>query len=145
MPTTVLTGNICDNTCLGFSPGDDTPDYLGLFGPPFGNLMSRPFELDTSATGYTLTINGHSLSFGFGDPHFSISFTDPLLASFAPGSFLFTATGTNPFGIAVAETEFGCPFPEPFTPGVPEPTTWALMLLGFGLLAGLRRFRTSNP
>ena len=140
MTTTILTGTICDNTCLGYSPGDDTPDYFALFGPAFGDLMGRPFELDISANSFALTINGHTLSFGPGDPHFAISFTDPLLASFAPGAFMFTATGTNAYGFAVAETEFGCP-----VPGVPEPATWALMLLGFGLLAGMRRLRRLVP
>ena len=138
--TVILTGTICDNTCLGYSPGDDTPDYFGLFGPVFGDLMGAPFTLVENGTNFSLTINNHTVSFGAGDPHFAIGFTDPLLASFSPGAFMFTATGQNQFGFAVAETEFGCP-----VPGVPEPTTWALMLLGFGLLAGitkLKRMRT---
>jgi hypothetical protein len=42
--------------------------------------------------------------------------------------------------IAAIETEFGCP-----VPGVPEPATWAMMLLGFGLLAGITRLRRLVP
>jgi hypothetical protein len=109
---------------------------LGLFGPAFGNLIGQPFELDISATGYSLTINHHTVSWLNGDPHFAISFADPLLSSFVPGAFQFTATFLNQYGIAVAETEYGCP-----VPGVPEPATWALMLLGFGLVAGISRMR----
>jgi hypothetical protein len=124
--TVVLTGTICDTTCLGYADGDNKPDYLALFGPAFGDLMGRPFTLDIGAITDTLTIGGHSFSFAVTDPHYSISFTNPLLSSFAPGAFVFTAIGTNPFGIAVAETEFGCP--------VPEPATWALLLLGFFMI-----------
>lgn len=135
--STILIGDICTNTCFGFGAGDDTPDYLGLFGQPFGNLMGLPFTLEIGgATDYALTINHHTVAFNVGDPHFSISFADPLLTSFTPGSFQFTATGFNPYGIAAIETEFGCP-----VPGVPEPTTWALMIIGFVLLAGLRTAR----
>ena len=124
---TIITGTICDNTCLNYAPGDDTPDYLGLFGPVFGDLIGRPFSLDITATGYSLTINGHTLTFGLNDPHYSISFNSPLLSSFAPGAALFQATGANPYGFAVAEAEFLCDPP----PAVPEPATWAMMLLGF--------------
>jgi hypothetical protein len=105
---TITTGTICDNACFWWRPGDNTPDYLGLFGPVFGDLTGQPFTLDISATGYSLTINSHTLTFGLNDPHYSISFTDPLLTSFAPGAVLFQATGANPFGIAVAEAEFLC-------------------------------------
>jgi hypothetical protein len=128
---TITTGTICDNACFWWRPGDNTPDYLGLFGPVFGDLTGQPFTLDISATGYSLTINSHTLTFGLNDPHYSISFTDPLLTSFAPGAVLFQATGANPFGIAVAEAEFLCDPP----PAVPEPSTWAMMLIGFAGLA----------
>lgn len=131
---TILLGQVCDNTCFGYQPGDNTPDFLGLFGPVFGELVG-PFSLDIGAANYSLTVNGHTLSFPFADPHLSISFTDPLLASFSPGSFLFTATGANPFGL-VTETEFFCP-----VPGVPEPATWAMFVIGFAILATVRKRR----
>lgn len=118
-----ISGIVCDNTCIGFSPGDDTPDYLALFGPTFGQLGSQPFSLNLGTLTDLLTIGGHTFTWAVSDPHVSISFTSPLLASFTPGAAMFTAIGANPFGIAVAETEFLC--------AVPEPATWALMLLGF--------------
>lgn len=52
---TITTGTICDNACFWWRPGDNTPDYLGLFGPVFGDLTGQPFTLDISATGYSLT------------------------------------------------------------------------------------------
>lgn len=141
MATTVLLGDTCSNVCFGYVPGDITPDYLALFGPAFGDLIGKPFELDINGSSFSLTINNHTVAFTAPDPHFAISFTDPLLSSFSPGAFMFTATGFNPYGIASIETIFGCPEINPLTPGVPEPTTWALLLLGFALLAGLRRLR----
>lgn len=131
---TIILGDVCSNVCLGYMLGDNTPDYLALFGPAFGELTGH-FELDIGASGYALTINGHTLSFPFNDPHLSISFDSPLLASFSSGAFLFTATGFNPFGIAIAEAEFLCLVP----PGVPEPSTWAMLLFGFVVL--WRRWR----
>ena len=136
---TITTGTICDNACFWWRPGDNTPDYLGLFGPVFGDLTGQLLTLDISATGYSLTINSHTLTFGLNDPHYSISFTDPLLTSFAPGAVLFQATGANPFGIVVAEAEFLCDPP----PAVPEPATWALMLIAFADLGFA--FRHSTP
>jgi PEP-CTERM motif len=133
---TIILGDVCSNTCLGYQPGDNTPDYLALFGPTFGELTGH-FELDIGAAGYALTINGHTLTFGFADPHYSISFTNPLLSSFAPGAFVFTATGTNAFGIAVAETEFLCP-------SVPEPATALLLVIGFaGIFAAFNKRRAT--
>jgi hypothetical protein len=39
----------------------------------------------------------------------------------------------------------GCPTPTPFNGGVPEPSTWAMMLLGFGGIGmALRRRRKAN-
>jgi hypothetical protein len=138
--TVIFDGIVCNETCFGYGPGDDTPDYLGLFGPVFGNLMGKPVELIVSDAGYSLTINNHTLTFGLSDPHFKISFTDPMLSSFGPGAALFTATGLNPYGFAVAEAEYLCL--DPPVPGVPEPATWAMFMIGFvGIGFAFRRKR----
>jgi len=129
--TVVLDGIVCNNTCVGFADGDNTLDFLNLWG---GGQISGPFELVIS-NHYDLTVNSHTLSFGFNDPHFSISFNDPLLVSFSPGAFMFQATGLpNIYGFALPETEFFCP-----TPGVPEPATWALMLFGLAVMLLVKR------
>jgi hypothetical protein len=128
---TIITGEVCSNTCFGFGVQDNVPDYLGLFGPAFAELVG-PFTLDIGASNYSLTINGNTIVFGLNDPTRQIVFNSPLLASFAPGAFEFIATGNNPFGVATAESEFLCP-----TPAVPEPATWVLLLVG---LAGSKGF-----
>lgn len=141
MSTIILNGEVCTNTCLGYSPGDDTPDYLALFGPAFGDLMGKPVQLViTDSTHYSLTIGGHTLAFDAGNPHYSVSFDNPLLASYPAGSALFTATGINPYGFAVAEAEYLCLNPP--VPGVPEPATWMLLLLGFAAMALTKWART---
>jgi hypothetical protein len=125
----VGSGIVCDNTCLNYVPGDRVPDYLHLFGPAFGDLGGKTVDLLGSNGIWTLTIGGQSLSFSQNDPNYQISFTDPLLASFNPGAAMFTAIGVNPYGFAVSEFEPLC-----ITAGVPEPSTWALMILGTAFL-----------
>jgi hypothetical protein len=133
--TIILTGIICDNTCLTVGyVGDNTPDYLGLFGPIFNDLMGQPFTLVETGTGYSLTITGHTLNFGLNDPHYQISFNDPTLVSFTPGAVMFTATGSNIFGFAAPETEYLCPIPS----AVPEAPIWAMLVAGAMVLGCLR-------
>ncbi len=132
--STIVLGNVCDNTCLGYTPGDNTPDFLGLFGQPFAQL-SGTFTLNLGTLTDSLTINNHTFTWAVTNPHFSIVTSSPLLASFAPGAFEFVATGTSAYGIGVAETEFLCPIP-----GVPEPATCLIMLVGFaGIFAAFKK------
>jgi hypothetical protein len=60
-----------------------------------------------------------------------------LAATACGGSFRFDASRGNP---GVVYGEFGGTFSLP----VPEPTTWAMMILGFGLMGGALR-RRRNP
>jgi hypothetical protein len=137
--TVVIDGTICTNTCFGYGVQDITPDYLARFGPAFGNLMGQAFELViNNSTSYSLTINNHTVSWQAGDPHISISFDNPLLTSFVPGAFQWTDQEVNAYGLAVAETLYGCPV-DPPVPGVPEASTWLMLLLGFGGLAAAFR------
>src|SRR5580765_470576 len=122
-------GIVCDNTCLNFAPGDDTPDFL--FGAPFGNLAGQHFMLVQTPADYLLTINGVTLVV----PLANITVADPTLG-FPSGTLQFRETLlNNPFGVAF-EQEYLCP-----TPGVPEPATWALMLLGFIAVAIRRQLK----
>ena len=144
MATTILDGvydgTVCTNACFRLGPGDQSPDYLALFGPAFGDLMGDSFHLVVGGggTSYSLTINNHTLSWANPSPHYSVTVADPALGYGA--SFVFTGIANNIYGIAQAETEYLC---DPVMPGVPEPATWALMLLGFGLVAGFARLRRS--
>jgi hypothetical protein len=145
MSTVILDGNICTNACLSYGETDITPDYLGRFGPAFGDLRGQPFELViTNGNSYSLTINSHTVSWQQGDPHIAIEFSGGWTTSFTPDAFKWTDQAVNAYGIAVAETLYGCPTDPPFTPGVPEPGTWALLLMGFALLAFVAR-RRSRP
>ncbi len=138
-PGTILTGDVCTNTCVGFADGDNTQDIFNLFG---GGFFTGAFKLIIGANDYTLTMNGHTITFANNDPHLSISFNNPLLASFAPGAFEFIASGLySPLGFTGPETVFDCPVS--VTPGVPEPTTWAMMLIGFAMLGWTQRRRLS--
>jgi hypothetical protein len=113
----VVEGKICDNTCLNFQPGDDTPL------PPLGNVMGQAFKLIQNATNYSLTIEGVTFTVPLGD----ITVADKSLG-FAPGTLQWYETLTNNPGGLAFEQEYLCPTP---TPGVPEPSTWALLLAGF--------------
>jgi hypothetical protein len=144
--TIVMDGTICTNACFSYNETDITPDYLARFGPAFGDLMGKPYELViTNGTSYSLTINNHTVSWQQGDQHIAIAFNDTQTqTSFGTGAWKWTDQESNQYGIAFAETLYGCPT-DP-VPGVPEPATWAMMLLGFAFLGGWtqrRRFRAT--
>jgi hypothetical protein len=135
---TIITGIVCDNTCLSFAPGDNTPDIFDVFGTP-GAALTGPFTLNLGTLVDSLTIDHHTFTWSVSDLHFSIVTSSPLLASFSPGAVEFIATGlVSPGGFAGPETEFLCP-----VPGVPEPATWLLMLAGLGIFAAFKRRRTT--
>ena len=116
---TIVLGDVCSNTCFGFQPGDNTPDYFGLWGPINGEVTGAFILTPTSLTieGITHVLNAHD--------------TITVNPVEFPGAIRFQESGLNQFGFGVPETEYLCP-----TPGVPEPATWMLMLLGFALLGG---------
>lgn len=86
-----------------------------------------------ATAGTTITYASSILGFGGGIDDFSIG-----LSSISPGLILtsgllssFTASSTGSFGSSLV----------PAIPLVPEPATWAMMLLGFGLLGTAVRRR----
>ena len=98
--------------------------------------------------GDTVVFTSDFLDFGAvtdRDISLSLAAISPALARLNAGAALsgFTATGSGSF------SSDGAPaLAYPPTPGVPEPSTWAMTLLGFGLLgAGVRRrrSRTAQP
>jgi hypothetical protein len=60
-----------------------------------------------------------------------------------PGSFESVAESINDRGQVVGDSSSSLPPPPAPPPAIPEPSTWAMMLLGFGGLAfaGYRRAR----
>ena len=87
----------------------------------FGTGIASAFQITGSAAGFA--------QFG-GDDVFTGAFNAPV---FSPGTFTFGgfSRGTLTVSRAVA--------------AVPEPATWAMLILGFGLIGGaMRRRRTMN-
>ena len=60
--------------------------------------------------------------------------TFQFIATGTSANLTFSATKFNPFGPAIDNVSLG---------GVPEPTTWALMIVGFGVVGGAMRRRNA--
>ncbi len=98
-------------------------------------LFSAPFELISNGPGYwgsgTPVINGTSDGFfGSGEVHAIIRFNGTF------SSISFTDTTENWHGYTVGV--------EDIATGVPEPTSWALLIAGFGLVGAAMRRRTAQ-
>jgi hypothetical protein len=124
---TIITGDVCGNTCLNFRDGDNTPVLFDGLPWRIGSVLSGPFVVDIGAASTSVTIDGGTLTWLNGDPHYSVSLADPSLG-FGPDTYEFVITGLpSSYGYAGPMHEFLC---DPAT-AVPEPRTWLLMLLGF--------------
>ena len=131
MTLTVLDAVACSNVCIGIAEGDSTLDFYGLFGPAPNQVVGN-VSVTIDQFNNVLATNGHALPAGVSA---QVSFTDPILSSFAQGAFEFTAVGPpNPWGFQPVETEFFCPIP-----GVPEPCIGMMMAVGFVFLAIMYR------
>lgn len=93
------------------------------------------------ATTSSLSANRASLSFG----SFGLSSRSTFLGSFgiAPG-LTFAEVTNNSTGVAQETAAANAPFarvaaPVSMMPAIPEPATWAMMILGFGVLGGAMR------
>lgn len=140
-------------------PSTETNQYVigvdfgtGNAGAPFGNIgeggitFNKAIGVSEGAT--SVTVNGHVEAVNFNTNGFSLVI--PLADLGAPAGadadqFGFSVwsktngldvTG-NPFGANAKNADFA---PDNRVAGVPEPTSWALMILGFGCAgAALRR------
>jgi hypothetical protein len=139
-----LTGDFC-TTCLNFAPGDDTPVLFNGLPWAIGSQLTGTWDLTIAGNVFSFTANGGTLTWTAPNPHFAIQAapaglnlpvgTQELVISGLPSSFGYT--GPMIEQLCIIET-----------PGVPEPATWILMLLGFALsavaarMSGLRRRRS---
>lgn len=138
-----------------FDDGND--NTLLLDGIDFG-LWSAPTTYQTNSTGTMVLSTGT----GFGDGILSTGFfssTDAgklaaLFAALGDGSVVFGLQDVDPFdnffdftqGVDGGLINVGTgPIITPPSAAVPEPTTWAMMMIGFGAVGGsLRRRRKAN-
>jgi PEP-CTERM motif-containing protein len=113
------------------------------------NLNGNAAEIVDNITG--LTIGGTSEQFAINGDFmlatnqiYSVAMRTRLQASSSLGAMSIfanidpTFTVTGPFTIQASDG-FGGVFSRPGAPGVPEPATWATMLLGFGIIGAVGR------
>ena len=124
-----------------FNSGDLTT-FLGLTGSPpnpIGAYLPAAQALDPGATGFFVLTHDFGTQTLPSNGGISNSFLSTLGQSVSPGTyitaFLTTSAGTGTTAQSGAILETG---------GVPEPATWAMMLLGFGGIGmAMRRSRRS--
>jgi hypothetical protein len=132
---THLSGNFCV-TCLNFAPGDDTPVLYNGLPWAIGSQLTGTWQLTIAGNVYSFTANGGTLTWSAPNPHFAIV-SAPTEYNLPEGTLELVISGLpSSFGYAGPMIEQLCLDP---MPGVPEPTTWALMLIGFAGLGWTRR------
>jgi PEP-CTERM motif len=137
------------------APGnfDDGDNNFFLDGINFGNWSSVSTQR-TSNDGLTLLSSGT----GFGNNILSTGFFSTnnagLLASLftnlGDGSLVYSLDDVDPFdnfydftqGVAGGLVNVGQP--PVVNPGIPEPSTWAMLIAGFGLVGGMMRRRAGT-
>jgi hypothetical protein len=70
---TIITGDVCDNTCFNFRDGDNTPVLFDGLPWRIGSQLSGPFVVDIGAASTSVTIDGGTLTWLNGDPLFGIT------------------------------------------------------------------------
>src|SRR4051794_23577839 len=163
-----------DNSILGWSVDSGSIDYIGGYWPAedgtrsidlAGNSVGSISQLITgTVAGQSYTVNfwasknpdgGDPLrtgivSFGGVDMPFAYSSSNSLSdMMWAPYSFTFLATGSSSSLSFAADASAGCCYGPALdnvslAAAVPEPATWAMMLLGFGAVGWQLRRRRST-
>lgn len=124
---------------------------IGSSGPQTYNWTSGTFELSTGTQfgpdifGFSFTGNGGGFSGSFGDGNSFFpnqnAVNDPTFANFTNVGLVygtFQQNGTT-FSFGDNPTTLTANYTTTATAAVPEPSTWAMMILGFGLVGGALR------
>ena len=121
-----------------FGVNTATSGTTGLLGLT-GELIDNGTEVELFATNYVI---GDIHQPGDNNETYLLGITDLLSATTKPGGESFSVLATAP-----ADSNFkGVAFAPTVTAPVPEPSTWAMLLLGVGLLGlSLRGRRASAP
>jgi hypothetical protein len=155
------TPNIQDSTALDFTDGSTTGPADGVLSGYVGNINGNPLLCNTGSCGSIKDINSLvvgaqsiPLFFALTGAGAGISFDLTGISSInrsSPGKLYFDATGflnapgsTATAGIFTLTTQGNGQVQTTFSAStaVPEPATWALMLLGFGAIGvSMRRRR----
>jgi hypothetical protein len=137
LPPGMLTGQITSNISGGSAPSEEFYKFSwagGLFqttGTIAGANPAASFAFQLVDPFTSLTITGLSLDAGN-------AFTGLLTYNLAAGSYEIGLRTTSPF-----DPRFTIHFNTPVTGSVPEPTQWALLIAGFGLVGAVQRSRRS--
>ena len=135
-----------DGTHYAFVQGTGTlsqtfvADASGLFAISW-LAAGRPPGVEFGDETYTLTVNGQSLG------TFSTTTGQPFTQMISdPFAFILGTSYTLSFnGLPSSADNTAFIDAVQLTPAVPEPRTWAMMLLGFGVVGALIRRRSKRP
>ncbi len=119
-----------------------TFDQSAIFGQGFGTSGSLS---GSTTSGSTITYTSDFLNFtNTLDRDLSLSLTSIVSLVAGVNRGLNNAAGKSLVSFRATATGSFSSDPAPLTPGVPEPQTWAMLVLGFGLIGVSARRRARN-